>query len=111
VARPESPNLILKKIVVQSGDQRLNQSIQHVEESFCPLYRSRVTSVSSTLRTVTLRILSLMIDLIWKVRGSANRVERTTGTERDLASTITDVIVLTITSRSSSVPIRSNEIS
>jgi hypothetical protein len=37
-------------------------------------------------------------------------VGRTTGTERDLASTITDVMV-TITSRSSSVLILSNEIS
>jgi hypothetical protein len=57
VARPESANLVMKGIVVQlDGDQKLNQ---HVEESFCPLHRSRVLSESSTLRTlrtVTLRI-------------------------------------------------------
>jgi hypothetical protein len=56
VARPESADLILKRIVVQLGDQKLNQSIQHVEESFCLLHRSRVLSESSTLHTLTLRI-------------------------------------------------------
>jgi hypothetical protein len=55
--------------------------------------------------------LSLMIDLIWRFRVSANWVGRTTGTERNIASTITDVIVLSITSRSSSVPIQYNGLS
>jgi hypothetical protein len=39
VARPESANYILRRIVVQLGDHKLNQFIQHVEESVAPEFR------------------------------------------------------------------------